>query len=190
MADDEDPTSSDWKQVRSNKRNLESPTKNNDKLKQKTLPCYWLGDKNQNSPNRFASLDPDEDDSPNATEKSPKPPPIFVDHVSNIQPLIAMLNSKVSNDYQLKVVKHNQVKIQPMTPEAYSVIVKELELKNTELFTYKPKNERSFRTILKNMHPSVDVEDLKSELQGLGHKVTNMYNMRHRETKLPLPMLC
>ena len=36
---------------------------------------------------------------PNSTEKVEKPPPIFVDHVSNIQPLIDMLNEKVNNEY-------------------------------------------------------------------------------------------
>ena len=38
------------------------------------------------------------------------------------------------------------------------------------------------------MHHSVDVEQVKAELLSLGHKVTNIYNMKHRESKLPLTM--
>ena len=121
-------------------------------------------------------------------EKISKSPPIFVDQVSNIQPLIQLLNEKVPKQYELKIIKANDVKIQPLTDEAYSSIVKDLEEKQTQFFTFKPKNERSFRTILKNMHHSVDVEELKGELRELGHNVINIFNMKHRETKLPLPM--
>ena len=41
---------------------------------------------------------------------------------------------------------------------------------------------------MKNIHHSVDVEELKGELRELEHNVINIFNMKHRGTKLPLSM--
>ena len=56
--------------------------------------------------------------------KIQKPPAIFVDGVSNIQPLYEMLNNSAKNSYDIKIVSSNQVKIQLKTPQTYSIIVK------------------------------------------------------------------
>lgn len=177
-----------WSKV-GNKRPLDSPEKPQSYKKQTTLNHYWLGNPTPTTPNRFESLTVEE---PQITipivEKIPKPPPIFVDNVSNIQPLIKLLNEIVKDKFEIKVLNNSQVKIQPSSPEAYSIIVKQLQEKETEFYTYKPKNERSFRTILKNMHHSIDIDDVKNELFDLGHKVTNMWNIKHRETKMPISM--
>ena len=42
-----------------------------------------------------------------------------------------------------------------MTPETNSIIVKELEV------TYKPNQERGFKVVLRNIHPSIDITALK-----------------------------
>lgn len=87
-----------------------------------------------------------------------KPPPIFVDKVSNIQPLITLLNEHVSENYEIKVLRNEQVKIQSKSSEAYSKIVKQVEIKQTEFYTYKQKKDRSFKVILKNMHPWIQTK--------------------------------
>lgn len=38
------------------------------------------------------------------------------------------------------------------------------------------------------MHPSVDIEELKEEIEEYGHKVASIFNIKHRETKNPLGM--
>ena len=75
-----------------------------------------------------------------------------------------------------------------MTPESFGTIVKQLEDKKTEFFTYKPKNERNFKVILKNMHPSFETGEISSALLELGHEVTNIWNIKQRQTQKPLPM--
>jgi len=50
--------------------------------------------------------------------------------------------------------------------------VKELKNKNTEFHTYKPKQERSFKVVLKHIH--VNLDDIKKEIEDLGQTVTNM----------------
>jgi hypothetical protein len=42
--------------------------------------------------------------------------------------------------------------------------------------------------ILRNIHHSANLDELKYELQNLGHEVTNISNIRHRITKNPLSL--
>jgi len=66
-----------------------------------------------------------------------KTPPIFVAGVTNITPLISLLENIAKHEYEIKIINDSQVKIQPETPEKYSIIIKELQARNTEFHTYK-----------------------------------------------------
>lgn len=180
-----------WKIVQDKKkRALSSPeTSTKQPTKQTKLDGYWLSNPVPTA-NSFSLLS-NEDESPTSPtprDKSSKPPPIFVDGVSNIQPLIALLDEHVNDSYEIKVLRNEQVKIQPISSAAYSVIVKQLEIKQTEFYTYKLKEDRSFKVILKNMHPSTDTNEIKRELSDLGHCVTNIWNIKQRVSKKPLPI--
>lgn len=61
--------------------------------------------------------------------KEVKPPSIFVHKIGNIQPLTKMLNSTVRGEYEIKIMRNEQIKIQPKTTQAYFIIVKELQKK-------------------------------------------------------------
>lgn len=121
-------------------------------------------------------------------KKTPKPPPIYVSNVGNINPLTTLLNNIAKNDYVIKVINSEEVKIQPKSSEAYTNIVKHLDEKETDFHTYKPKQERSFKVVLKNLHYSTPLEDIEDELKSIGHVTTNVWNVKHRVTKKPLPM--
>ncbi|XP_037943083.1 uncharacterized protein LOC119675937 [Teleopsis dalmanni] len=174
----------------SQKRTRSSPeirrSKNAEQTKkQAKLDSYWL-DNPSRSVNRFSVLETEEEEVEEVTqhaEKQPKPPPIFVDRVNNINPLINLLSSQVENNFELKVLNNEKVKIQAKTTESYVTIVKQLESKKTEFYTYKPKDERNFKAILRNMHSSVNTEDIKTALAEIGHKALNVFNMKHRESK-------
>ena len=59
-----------------------------------------------------------------------KPPPIFVE-AQIIDPLINLLNNIVGKDnYTIKQIKLEQVKIQTNTPEIYRKVIKALKEKN------------------------------------------------------------
>ncbi|XP_037942832.1 uncharacterized protein LOC119675697 [Teleopsis dalmanni] len=97
------------------KRGRSSPVNAQRKNKQKKLDSYWLA-----TPNRFEVLDnPDADNQEETSEhaelikesKIPKPPPIFVAGVGNIQPLRALLNDVAPNEFVLKIVGHEVVNI-------------------------------------------------------------------------------
>lgn len=126
--------------------------------------------------NKFDVLDTEEQQVEDAdpTDRTPKPPPIYVDRVSNIQPLTDLLNKIANGEHLIKVLRNEEVKIQPKTSQAYSTIVKNLQEKGTEFHTYKLKQDRSFRVVLKNIHPSTDTNDIKMAIEDLGHQVSNV----------------
>jgi hypothetical protein len=101
----------------------------------------------------------------NITDDSPKPPPIFVSDVTTIPPLIQLLDQTAFKLYEIKAPAHNQVKIQSKTPNNYRAIIKALTAKNTSFHTYKPKDERSYRVVHKNMHFSINPTDIQSEIE-------------------------
>jgi hypothetical protein len=70
----------------------------------------------------------------------------------------------------------------------YTVAIKALVEKKTAFHTYKPKYERNYRVVLKNLHFSINPADIQSEIEKLEYTVTNIYNIKHHLTKLPLPI--
>jgi hypothetical protein len=123
----------------------------------------------------------------NTHNTAPKPPPIFISGVTNIKPLIELLNTLAPNKYLIKTLPQDQLKVQPMESSDYTNIIKALMDRNTEFHTYKPRQDRSFRIVIKNLHPSTDV-DIKQALQEEGHDVTNIWNLKQRSTNKPLPL--
>ena len=100
--------------------------------------------------------------------------------MENIQPLINLLNEIVTGNFKIKVISSDRVKVQINSPENYSTEIKALESKNTQFYTYKPKSERCFKVILKNLHPTFNVDDIKEAFSEYGHSVTNIWNTKKR----------
>jgi len=66
--------------------------------------------------------------------------------------------------------------------------VKELKTRNIEFHIYKPKQKRSFKIVLKYMPPEEEIDQIKRDIEQLGHKVTNIWYIKKRGTKVPLNM--
>jgi len=90
----------------------------------------------------------------------------------------------------VKTLYNDQVRVQPTESSiyTYTTIVKALIDKNTEFHAYKPRQDRSFRVVLKNIHPSTDVNNIKQDLKDKGHEVMNIWNVKQRVTKKLLPI--
>ncbi|GBP97133.1 Nucleic-acid-binding protein from transposon X-element [Eumeta japonica] len=177
-----------WQEVNGRKRLRNSPETMPRRQKQTKLN-YWLAAPVPTS-NSFAELETT--DQPKTTDQvthqAVRPPPFFIDKVSNIQPLSKMLESVASGDYEIKILQGERVKIQTKSPESYSTIYKELKNRSTEFFTYQPKQERSFRVVLKRIHPSTSTDDIKQALEDLHHKPNNIWNVKNTKTRKPLPI--
>lgn len=174
-----------------NRKSSGNSLQNGKKQKQQTLNNYWLGNNN----NRYSLLNDESDDVQSidmevsdAKEKIPRPPPIYVSGVDNIQPLRALLEDIAKSEFQMKILSQGEVRIQPMSVEKYKAITGALDEKKTEFHTFKLKQERSFNVVLRGMHWSTPPEEIKEELEALGHQVVNISNVREKVTKRPLPL--
>lgn len=170
-----------WSQVHSKRKR--SPNQRQPDLKQAKID-YWLGPEKLS--NRFESLNNIVDDQEQIV-REPKPPPLFVDGVARIAPLCDKLNEIAKEQYTLKVIGTDRIKIQPMNKDAYSAIHKALEEKGTQFHTYEIKANRAFRVVLKYLHPTTDIAELKKVLTENGHEVRNIHNLTRKGTKQPLP---
>lgn len=137
--------------------------------------------------NRYQALENEENEN-QEQEREEKPPPIFIPLVMHYQSLINELNTVGKDSYQCKIIGKDQIKLQCSTPDIYRKVVKLLQNNKTAFHTYQLKNERNYRVVLKNMHYSIDVTELKNEIESYGHKVANIHNVKHRITKTPLSM--
>jgi hypothetical protein len=99
-----------------------------------------------------------------------------------------MLELIAKQQYEVKALADNQVKVQPKIFESYRIIIKALAEKRTQFHTYKLKDEKSFSVVLNNTHYSINPKEIKTEIQTLGHTVTNIWNIKQYRTKQPLSM--
>ena len=82
--------------------------------------------------NSFSAL-PEEtatDPTESPTNRIPKPPPIYID-AKIIDPLIELLNNTAGKDnYVIKQIKIDQVKVQTNTPDTFRKVTRSLKDKN------------------------------------------------------------
>jgi hypothetical protein len=58
-------------------------------------------------------------------------------------------------------------------------MIQALAEKHTEFHTYQPKEDRSFQTVLRGMHYSTDISEIKSAIEKFGHAVVNVFNVKN-----------
>jgi hypothetical protein len=101
--------------------------------------------------NRYSALLEDESEDQQQTTDSgitTKPPPTYVSNVTTtILPLIQLLE-QYAMQFEIMALAGNQVEIKPKTSESYKTI-KPLAKKRTAFDTYKLKEERNYRAVLK-----------------------------------------
>jgi hypothetical protein len=183
-------TEPQWRKVEYKKRPRDNPEALTQNVKQLKLHDYWLNSPLPQNTNRFEALTEEmsEEGEVKTSRSTPKAPPIFVSGVQNIQPLKDLLVAVTGDDFELKVLTGNQVKILPKTADKYKTIIKALAEKHTEFHTYQPKEARSFRTVLRGMHYSTDTSEIKSEIEKFGHTVVNVFNIKQNRTNIPLSL--
>jgi hypothetical protein len=102
--------------------------------------------------NCFSSLQQEDDlvnQSSPSKETTPKQPPIYITNATSIPPLFQLFDQIIPQLYEIKALAQNQVKIQPKTSGSYRLIIKALLDRNTQFHIYKPKEERTYRVVLK-----------------------------------------
>lgn len=143
--------------------------------------------------NKFDSLYVDEPESEmdgqqTDTNELVKPKPIFITFESNIYDLFKLIDTVACNEYTYKLENKNQIRLMPKTIKMYSVIAKLLEQHKLNFYTFQLTQNRCFRVVLKGMHHTIDLDDLKIDIEQQGHKVVRIHNIRHRLSRVPLNM--
>jgi hypothetical protein len=101
--------------------------------------------------------------------KNHKRPPIFLHGVINYSEMIKSI-SKVAEDeqYFTKNISNNVIKLTCTTPDTYRNLIKHFKEKGIYYHTYQLKEERAYRVVLKYLHHTTEVEDIRQELFDLG----------------------
>ena len=131
----------------SNKRVRDSPSNSNNTTKQLTLNDYWLS--KPQSINRFSIPDVEEDKIILATILLQNHNLILNHHrfifsvakVESMQSLGDLLEQIIPSLYIIKVLRSDEIKIQPNNIDIYRIVTKALQEKNTEFHTFRPKQE-------------------------------------------------
>lgn len=176
----------------------EIPTRR--KKRKETSPIHNDGNKKQKNSldivipthNSFELLEMEPTDKTNNTDKVyvPKPEPIFVTGVINVNSLKEVLNKFVtSNLYIMTTLRSGHViKIMPKDIQTYKTIRENFIENNISHYTYQLKSERAYRVVLRGLHASENTTEISKELYEIGHEVRQIVNIRHRATKEPLPV--
>jgi hypothetical protein len=89
-----------------------------------------------------------------------------------------------SKSHVITALANNQVRVQPTTADSYKSISHILTAKSAEFHTFKPKEERNYRVVLKRMHYSVNPDNIKSEIEKLGRKHMEYQTISDQPTTL------
>lgn len=178
----EDDCDTSWQSVPTKRKLSESP-----KLYQQKR-INFSTEPSTSSNNKFAALDVEDGECENV-EATPKPPPIYIPNVENINSMIKNITNVISlNDFNYKSLREGQVRLMIKSVDSYRKIIKYLETLKVSFHTYQLKQEKAFRFVIKGLHHSTPVEDIKARLLILGHQVRSVINAKSRVTKEPLSM--
>ena len=148
----------------------------------------WLQDIKLHNP--FSALPEEAATGPteSPTNRIPKPPPIYID-AKIVDPLIELLNNTAGKDnYVIKQIKIDQVKVQTNTPETFRKVTRSLKDKNEAYHTYQLKTDKSYKTVIRGLHPKTNTDKISEELAKIGHQVRSINNINKYDTKQPLPL--
>jgi len=85
--------------------------------------------------------------------------------------------------YFTKSTTNNVIKLTSSIPDTHRYLIKHFKENDIFFHTYQLKEERTYRVVLKYLHQTTDVKDIRQELLEMGHVVRNIVNAHHRQTK-------
>ena len=97
-----------------------------------------------------------------------------------------MLDIAEDEQYCKKYLANNVIKLNCTTPETYRKLIQYFKVNDIFYHTYQLNEERAYRVVIKYLHHSTIVDEIRQEPSDLGHIVRNIVNARHRTTKGPL----
>lgn len=130
---------------------------------------------------------------PAKTTKLVKPPPVIISNLTNYTQVNSYL-SEANINYKASVLNNNQLKVNVESENQHRDLTKLLNHKKIEWHSYENKQNRPIRVIVKNLHPTYDVNDIKDDLLDKGLKVLDVHNKIKKKkigenyVNIPLPL--
>jgi hypothetical protein len=125
----------------------------------------------------------------NANAKKARPPPIYIHNVVEMSGLIKTVKKIIGTDkYRTTVLSNNVVRVNAIETDDYRLLVRELRAIKVEFHTYQLKTERALKVVIHQVHPSIQPNEIKEALEAIGYNCRNVTNVRHWQTKEPLPL--
>lgn len=194
-----DELSTQWQSVKkrgSQKRFRENETNQSRQINKRSNANYNANN-NSTTPtsNRFTSLNIEDVQSEETVAQNTennlehKPPPIYIQDVVDYPAMLQTIETTLQRkEFICKTLSNNKIKINTSTINAYRKLNHLLKQNNIAFYTYQPREERSYRVVIKNIHQSVPTQDIKEALQELGFDIRSVTNIRSWKTKEPLPL--
>ncbi|KAL4103929.1 hypothetical protein QTP88_019246 [Uroleucon formosanum] len=157
------------------------------------------------SPNRYSVLsntvESDDNDVPpkslsqepsdtttHASTKVSLPPPIFIKGVLNYSALLSELTELIGPSSFVCKSTSTHLKVQAEKSDDYRKIIHFLNENNASFHTYQLQSEKSYRVVIRNLHPSTPTTDISSAIEEIGFSTRQVTNIKHHQTKMALPM--
>lgn len=134
------------------------------------------------------NVNPSNEESQKPARKSPLPPPIFLQDVTNFLLMVQEITKIIGQTFIAKTLARNAVKVTVSDSDKFRKLVRELNARKISFFTYQLKSEKAFRVVVRGLHSSIKPDDIKVAIVEQGFTVRSVSNIRHKKTKDPLPL--
>ncbi|KAJ0173294.1 hypothetical protein K1T71_011470 [Dendrolimus kikuchii] len=139
--------------------------------------------------NRYNNLPIDAADNTivNAIPKIQKPPPIVLYGVQDVNELSKLLESACNKtDFKLKIVNKTLLRVLVDSPESYKKVITLVRDNGLIGHTFTPKNLRSYRIVIKDLHHSTPHSAIMEAIEKTGNMVRGeIINARSGPEKMP-----
>ena len=78
--------------------------------------------------------------------------------------------------------------MQTNTPDTFRKVTKSLKEKNAGYHTYQLKVEKSYKIVIRGLHPKTNIDSISEKLAKIGHQVRSISNINKYDTKQPLTL--
>jgi hypothetical protein len=118
--------------------------------------------------------------------KDVRPPPIMIHNVLQYDVLRKSLIALIGNEFSCSI-STKIVTVRPNTPSAYRKVITYLNNSSAEYHTYQLPDEKPYRIVVRGLHSTTNIDDIKQEIETHEHKVRAVVNVISRE-KVALPL--
>lgn len=90
------------------------------------------------------------------------PPPIFIRTINNFNSFCTSIKEVTKGENFSCKSSINGVKLSTQSSDSYRSVIKFLQQKKADFHTYQLKEERAFRVVLRNLHHTTPIEEIKN----------------------------